>query len=146
MIKISNKKVVLVQNSVLGYPLGTSEQSLMENSSKTSNDLQSWLCSPIKPGNAEVCCGVEFLVDASSRMLLPTGAAALLKALCVQEHPCGFPGSCTRACEEPRREGRSGEKLCYNGVLQMSEGKERTCGCFRCCWQKCALFISETDQ
>lgn len=43
MIKIFNKKVVLVQNSILGFPLGTSEQALMEDSLKITNDLQTWL-------------------------------------------------------------------------------------------------------
>lgn len=43
MIKIFHKKVVLGQNLILGYPLGTSEQALMENSLNITNDLQTWL-------------------------------------------------------------------------------------------------------
>lgn len=116
MIKISNKKVVLVQSSVLGYPMATSEQSLMENSLKTTNDLQTWLCSPVKLGNAELQCGVESLVPGSSRVLVLTGAAAFLRALCVHGHPCGFPG--TRGLW---------------GTQRRRGGHGRSCARMRCC-------------
>lgn len=53
MIKIfKKKKVVLVQNSVLGYSLGTFPAGEFIEDHQWPADLT--LCSPVKPGAAEV--------------------------------------------------------------------------------------------